>query len=80
MLRRSVLSLILLTSALLAATAPTAVTTLDSIGMTVSDLDRSVDFYTRILNFTKVSESEVDGPDYEAAQALGVTLTAPGWT
>ncbi len=70
MLRRSVLSLVLLTSALLAATAPTTVTTLDSIGMTVSDLDRSVDFYTKILNFTKVSESEVDGADYERLQGL----------
>jgi catechol 2,3-dioxygenase-like lactoylglutathione lyase family enzyme len=70
MLRRSVLLLVLVASAVLAATAPTAVTTLDSIGMTVSDLDRSVDFYTRILNFTKVSESEVAGTDYEHLQGL----------
>jgi catechol 2,3-dioxygenase-like lactoylglutathione lyase family enzyme len=33
----------------------------DSIGMTVSDLDRSVDFYTGVLGFEKLSERELDG-------------------
>ena len=37
----------------------------DSIGITVSDLDRSVEFYTRVLSFEKVSESEADGDAYE---------------
>jgi catechol 2,3-dioxygenase-like lactoylglutathione lyase family enzyme len=36
-----------------------------SVGMTVSDLDRSVDWYTRVLTFTKVSEAEASGPDVE---------------
>jgi catechol 2,3-dioxygenase-like lactoylglutathione lyase family enzyme len=41
------------------------VTGVVSVGMTVSDLDRSVDWYTRVLTFAKVSEAEVSGPDVE---------------
>ncbi len=37
----------------------------ESVGMTVSDLDRSVDFYTNVLTFEKVSEFEADGEAYE---------------
>jgi catechol 2,3-dioxygenase-like lactoylglutathione lyase family enzyme len=36
-----------------------------SVGMTVSDLDRSVDWYTRVLGFAKVSEMEASGPEVE---------------
>lgn len=36
-----------------------------SVGMTVSDLDRSVDWYTRVLTFAKVSEAEASGPEVE---------------
>ncbi|MEO8370591.1 MAG: VOC family protein [Candidatus Solibacter sp.] len=42
----------------------------DSVGLTVSDLDRSVDFYTRVLDFEKVSEIEVDGESYEHLQGV----------
>ena len=35
------------------------------IGMTVSDLDRSVDFFTRVLGFDQVAETEVAGAEYE---------------
>ena len=38
--------------------------------MTVADLDRSVDFYTRVLTFRKVSEAEAAGPEVE--RLLGV--------
>lgn len=37
----------------------------DSIGITVSDLDRSIDFYTKVLTFEKVSESESYGETTE---------------
>jgi catechol 2,3-dioxygenase-like lactoylglutathione lyase family enzyme len=37
----------------------------DSVGLTVSDLDRSVRFYTEVLTFQKVSEFEADGDAYE---------------
>jgi catechol 2,3-dioxygenase-like lactoylglutathione lyase family enzyme len=38
---------------------------LDSIGLTVSDLDKSVEWYSAVLHFQKVSETEVDGESYE---------------
>src|SRR4051794_313477 len=37
----------------------------DAVGMTVSDMDRSVDFYSRVLKFTKVSDTEVAGEKVE---------------
>ena len=33
--------------------------------MTVSDLDKSVDFYTRVLSFEKISEHETAGEAIE---------------
>lgn len=37
----------------------------ESVGITVSDLDRAVDFYTRVLSFEKVSDREFWGDDVE---------------
>ena len=37
----------------------------ESIGMTVSDMDRSVAFYSDVLAFKPVSDVEVDGPEYD---------------
>ena len=42
----------------------------DSIGMTVSDLDRSVDFFSKVLTFEKVSEMEVAGDEFEHLQGV----------
>lgn len=42
----------------------------EAIGITVSDLDRAVDFYTNILSFEKVSEVEVYGKPYETLKGL----------
>ena len=58
MLRRTLLAIAFIGSAW-------AGTGVDSIGMTVSDLDRSVEFYTKVLTFQKVSEFEADGDSYE---------------
>ena len=33
----------------------------DAIGITVSDMDRAVDFYSKVLTFEKVSDTEVAG-------------------
>lgn len=41
------------------------VTAVDSIGMTVADLDRSIAFYTQTLDFEMISEHEVFGEAYE---------------
>jgi catechol 2,3-dioxygenase-like lactoylglutathione lyase family enzyme len=46
------------------------VSAVDSIGMTVSDLDRSVAFYSQVLGFEKVSETEVDGAEYERLEGV----------
>jgi catechol 2,3-dioxygenase-like lactoylglutathione lyase family enzyme len=46
------------------------VSVLDSVGLTVSDMDRSVDFFSRVLSFQKVSDSEMSGSEYEHLQGL----------
>jgi len=47
------------------ASEPRLISALDSIGLTVSDLDRSVEFYSKVLTFKKVSEFEAEGPEHE---------------
>ncbi len=37
----------------------------ESVGFTVSDMDRALDFYTRVLPFEKVSDTEIWGPEFE---------------
>src|SRR5438132_1717486 len=49
----------------LAAGPPPAVTQVESIAMTVSDMERAVDFYMRALTFEKVTDREVSGDSYE---------------
>jgi len=56
---------------LLAAPAETVssrplVQAVDAIGLTVSDLDRSVEFFSKVLSFRKVAEVELAGGDYES--------------
>lgn len=70
MLRRGFLSLVLTAAALLAADPKTRVTGLDSIGITVSDLDRALDFYTNVLPFEKVSVHEAAGEEWEHLQGV----------
>ena len=57
----------------LAASEPTTsdprvaapIASVDSVGMTVSDMTRAIDFYTRVLPFTKESDVEVTGRPWE---------------
>jgi catechol 2,3-dioxygenase-like lactoylglutathione lyase family enzyme len=42
----------------------------DAIGITVSDVDRSVEFFSKVLGFEQVSEVEVTGADYERLQGV----------
>jgi catechol 2,3-dioxygenase-like lactoylglutathione lyase family enzyme len=42
----------------------------EAIGLTVGDLDRSIDFYTRVLSFEKVSEAEHAGAEFERLQGV----------
>jgi len=46
------------------------VNAVESVGITVSDMDRSVDFYSKVLTFEKVSDVEVAGTDYEHLQGV----------
>ena len=42
----------------------------DAIGITVSDIDRAVDFYSKVLTFEKVSDTEVAGENYEHLEGV----------
>lgn len=42
----------------------------DAIGITVSDMERALDFYTKVLPFTVVSQAEVSGESYEHLKGL----------
>lgn len=50
--------------------SPARVDVVDAIGMTVSDLDRSLEFYSNVLSFEKVSEVEVAGEEYEQMEGV----------
>lgn len=42
----------------------------DAIGITVSQMDRSVKFYSEVLGFKKVSDTELFGTEYEELQGI----------
>lgn len=53
------------------AQSPTAsVTGVERIAITVSDMDRATDFYSKVLTFHKVSDVEVDGEEYEHLEGV----------
>lgn len=69
------LAAVALVAVLLAAVSPVQageplVSAVESVGMTVSDLDRSVRFFTEVLGFEQVADAEVLGTEYE--HLLGV--------
>src|SRR5947208_2050500 len=42
----------------------------DAINMTVANMDRSVSFYSQVLDFEKVSDVEVAGESYEHLEGV----------
>jgi catechol 2,3-dioxygenase-like lactoylglutathione lyase family enzyme len=54
----------------LAQQRPTLVIGVDAIGITVSDMDRAVDFYSKVLTFEKVSDTEVAGEAFEHLEGV----------
>jgi catechol 2,3-dioxygenase-like lactoylglutathione lyase family enzyme len=46
------------------------ISAVDSVNMTVSDMDSAVDFYSRVLQFRKVSDVEVTGENYEHLEGV----------
>jgi catechol 2,3-dioxygenase-like lactoylglutathione lyase family enzyme len=47
-----------------------SVNSVDSVGMTVSDMDKAVEFYSKVLMFEKVSDVEIFGESYEQLQGV----------
>ena len=45
--------------------APLQITAVDAVGLTVSDMDRALAFYTGVLPFVTVSDHELSGRPYE---------------
>ena len=46
------------------------VKSVDAVGMTVSDMDRAVEFFSTVLSFEKVSAVEVAGNEYERLEGV----------
>ena len=44
--------------------AKPSVSRVESVGFTVSDMDRAIDFYTRVLPFEKISDIEIWGSEF----------------
>ncbi|WNM64141.1 VOC family protein [Candidatus Nitrospira neomarina] len=53
-----------------AAPSAPGITAVDSVGMTVQEMDRSMKFYTEVLTFEPVSDVEVWGSEYEQFQGI----------
>ena len=65
------LLVVLIPWALLAQGTPAPlVQGVDAIAITVSDMDRTVDFYSKVLSFEKVSDTEVAGESYEELEGV----------
>src|ERR1700758_1889037 len=54
----------------LAQQRPALVDGVEAIGITGSDMDRAVDFYSKVLTFEKVSDTEVAGESYEHLEGV----------
>jgi catechol 2,3-dioxygenase-like lactoylglutathione lyase family enzyme len=66
---RRILVAILFVIAVQAASAQ-LVTAVGPVGMTVSDMDRAIEFYVRVLHFTKVSDQELGGAEFERLKGI----------
>jgi catechol 2,3-dioxygenase-like lactoylglutathione lyase family enzyme len=53
-----------------AASGPALAASVDTVGFTVSDMDRSLAFFEDVLAFEKLSEVEVTGGEYERLQGV----------
>lgn len=52
------------------AQTPALVDAVDSIGITVAHMDPAVEFYSSVLTFEKVSDTEVSGDDFEHLEGV----------
>jgi catechol 2,3-dioxygenase-like lactoylglutathione lyase family enzyme len=70
MIRRLALALVLVLGVGTGAEAQGVVRAVGPIGMTVGDMERSIAFYSHVLDFEPVSDVEVWGPDWERWQGV----------
>lgn len=70
MMLRALMLLLALGLAFTAAGQQMPIVGVDAIGMTVSDIDRSVDFYSSVLHFKKTSDREFTGEEIENAKGV----------
>src|SRR2546421_13006111 len=68
--RRTIALGLLLWLASLASAQLPLVDRVEAVSMTVGDIDRAVDFYSKVLTFEKVSDREVAGETYEHLQGV----------
>ncbi|MGH7164227.1 MAG: VOC family protein, partial [Nitrospiraceae bacterium] len=61
----TLLLVLIIAAAAVAAELPVSVQSLTAIGMTVAEMDRSAAFYSEVLAFKKISDMEVDGEEYD---------------
>ena len=52
------------------------VKSVETVGMTVSDMDRSVEFFSKVLSFEQVSDIEVYGPESSGKTTLALHVIA----
>ena len=62
-------SLVLIIS-LCSSAALAQIKKIDAIGITVSDMDRSIKFYSEVLGFKKISDNELYGSQYEQLEGI----------
>jgi catechol 2,3-dioxygenase-like lactoylglutathione lyase family enzyme len=70
MIRRLAVALAVVLGLVPGAEAQGLVRAVGPIGMTVGDMERSVAFYSRVLDFEKVFDVEIWGPDWERLQGV----------
>jgi catechol 2,3-dioxygenase-like lactoylglutathione lyase family enzyme len=64
------IGLLLITVCIIQLAAFSQIKKVDAIGITVSQMDRSVKFYSEVLGFKKVSDVELYGTEYEQLQGI----------
>jgi catechol 2,3-dioxygenase-like lactoylglutathione lyase family enzyme len=60
----------LIKALLISALAAAQVTKVESVGITVKEMDRSLKFYTEVLGFKKISDKEYKGTEFEKLQGV----------
>ena len=72
-MRRAIVLLIFWLAPAVLSSAPSPAALIESVervGMTVSNMDRSVTFFENVLTFEKVSDEEVSGDEYDKLQGV----------